>query len=307
MTLAIAVIGYGEAGRAFGAGLASAGATVSAYDILFGGPKGTALEAAARDDGVAVNTTAAAAIDGAALILSLVPAGAARAAAENAARSLRSGQLFMDMNSVSPREKTVGAAVVTASGAGYVEAAIMAPVAHAGLATEVLLAGPHGAAAEAALAPLDMNLAVVGDQYGAAATVKLCRSVVIKGVEAILIESMLAARRFGADAAVLASLQKSDPDVDWTAKADYVFERVLQHGRRRAAEMRFAGQAVSDAGYPPLMSEAIAALQDSIADFADADPAIRAATGYAHAADLIGARNANQLDVGDELAEEEEG
>lgn len=307
MALAIAVIGYGEAGRAFGAGLASAGAVVSAYDILFGGPKGAALEAAARDDGVAVNTTAAAAIDGADIILSLVPAGAARAAAEGAARSLKTGQLFIDMNSVSPREKTVGAAVVSASGAGYVEAAVMAPVANAGVATEVLLAGPYGAGAEKALAPLGMTVAVVGEQYGAAATVKLCRSVVIKGTEAILVESMLAARRFGADAAVLASLQKSDPDVDWTAKADYVFERVLQHGRRRAEEMRFAGQAVSDAGYPPLMSEAIAALQDSVADLADADPAIRAATSYAHAADLIGARNANLLDVGDEFAEEEEG
>jgi len=307
MALAIAVIGYGEAGRAFGAGLASAGATVSAYDILFGGPKGAALEAAARDDGVAVCPSAGSAIDGAALILSLVPAGATRAVAEGAARSLKPGQLFMDMNSVSPREKTVGAAVVSASGAGYVEAAIMAPVASAGVATEVLLAGPCGAAAEQALTPLGMNLALVGDQYGAAATVKLCRSVVIKGMEAILIESMLAARRFGADAAVLASLQKSDPDVDWTAKADYVFERVLQHGRRRAAEMRFAGQAVSDAGYPPLMSEAIAALQDSVADFADADPAIRGAATYALAADLIGARNANQLDISDDGAEEEEG
>lgn len=307
MGLAVAVIGYGEAGRAFGAGLASAGAAVSAYDILFGREAGIGLEQAARHDGVALCPSAAAAIDGAAFVLSLVPAGAARAAAEGAARSLAPGQLYVDMNSVSPREKTVGAAVVSGSGAGYVEAAIMAPVAKAGAATEVLLAGPHATAAQAGLAPLGMTLDVVGDQYGAAATVKLCRSVVIKGMEAILVESMLAARRFGADTAVLASLQKSDPAIDWTAKADYVFERVLQHGRRRAAEMRFAGQAVADAGFPPLMSEAIAALQDSVADFADADPAIRDAASYSLAADLIGARQANRLDIGDDRAEEEEG
>lgn len=311
MTLSIAVIGYGEAGRAFGAGLARAGAAVAAYDVLIGSDAGRVIEEAAVADGVAPKRSNREAVDGADVVMSLVPANAARRVAETTAKALREGQVFIDMNSVSPREKTVGAAIVSGSGADYVEAAIMAPVATAGVATEVLMAGPHAGAACQTLAAHGMNVAVVGDRYGAAATVKLCRSVVIKGMEAILVESMLAARRFGADTAVLASLQKSDPEIDWTARADYVFERVLQHGRRRAAEMRFAGQAVADAGYPPLMSEAIAALQDSVADFAEADPAIRRAGGYAAAADLMAAKIAQQIggrrDVGDEMAEEEEG
>ncbi|MDE0704842.1 MAG: DUF1932 domain-containing protein [Rhodospirillaceae bacterium] len=289
MTIRIGVIGYGEAGRAFGAGLAKAGATVSTYDILVPTPEGAAIRANAAADGVAVCTTAGDAIDGAAIVLSLVPADAARAVAAEAAGHLRSVQLFMDMNSVSPREKETGAAIVEASGARYVEATIMAPVVENGVASEVLLAGPAASEALRLLRPFGMVLAVVGDRFGAAAAVKLCRSVIVKGIEAIVVESMLAARQYGADVAVLASLQKSDPEIDWAARADYVFERVLRHGRRRAAEMRFAGEAVSDAGYPPRLSMAIAELQDAMADHAAADRALFALADYREAADRIGA------------------
>ena len=244
MARRIGIIGYGEAGRAFGAGLAAAGATVATYDILIPEPEGAAIRTNAAADGVTPCATAREAIGGADIVLSLVPADAARPVAKEAAGHLRAGQLFMDMNSISPREKKTGAAIVEETGARYVEATIVAPVVENGVASEVLLAGPAAAEARKILAPFGMILEVVGDDFGAAAAVKLCRSVVIKGIEAILVESMLAARRYGADRAVLASLQKSDPEIDWAAKADYVFERVLRHGRRRAAEMRFAGEAV---------------------------------------------------------------
>ena len=289
MTARIGIIGYGEAGRAFGAGLAGAGATVATYDILAPTPDGAGIRANAAADGVAVCATAAQAIDGAGIVLSLVPADAARTVAIEAAGHLQAEQLFMDMNSVSPREKETGAAIVEAAGARYVEATIMAPVVENGVASEVLLAGPAAAQAQEILAPYGMVLAVVGDRFGAAAAVKLCRSVIVKGIEAIVVESMLAARQYGADGAVLESLQKSDPEIDWAARADYVFERVLRHGRRRAAEMRFAGEAVSDAGYPPRLSDAIAELQDAMADYAAADRALFALADYKAAADRIGA------------------
>ena len=289
MPARIGIIGYGEAGRAFGAGLAKAGARVATYDILVPTPEGAAIRANAAADGVIVCGTAGEAIHEATIVLSLVPADEARAVAAEAAGHLRAGQLFMDMNSISPREKETGAALVEASGARYVEATIMAPVVENGVASEVLLAGPTASDAHETLSPFGMVMAVVGDRFGAAAAVKLCRSVIVKGIEAIVVESMLAARQYGADGAVLASLQKSDPEIDWAARADYVFERVLRHGRRRAAEMRFAGEAVSDAGHPPRLSMAIAELQDAMADYAVADRALFALADYKAAADRIGA------------------
>ena len=305
MVRRIGIIGYGEAGRAFGAGLAAAGATVATYDILIPEPEGAAIRTNAAADGVATCATAREAIGDADIVLSLVPADAARSVAKEAAGHLQAGQPFMDMNSISPREKKTGAAIVEGSGARYVEATIMAPVVENGVASEVLLAGPAAAEAREILAPFGMILEVVGDDFGAAAAVKLCRSVVIKGIEAILVESMLAARHYGVDRAVLDSLQKSDPEIDWAAKADYVFERVLRHGRRRAAEMRFAGEAVSDSGYPPRLSDAIAALQDAMADFAEVDPALLALADYETAADRIGALSAlPEAGAEDRLAEQ---
>ncbi len=307
MPARIGIIGYGEAGRAFGSGLARAGASVATWDILVPTPKGAGIRANAAADCVDLCTAAADAIDGAAIVLSLVPADEARSVAREAAGHLRAGQLFMDMNSVSPREKETGAAIVGAAGARYVEATIMAPVIENGVASEVLLAGPAAAQAQEILSPYGMVLAAVGDRFGAAAAVKLCRSVIVKGFEAIMVESMLAARRYGADGAVLASLQKSDPDIDWAAKADYVFERVLRHGRRRAAEMRFAGEAVSDAGYPPRMSAATAELQDAMADYSDADRALFGRADYKDAADRIGASMQNSGEAADTVQLRESG
>ena len=307
MTARIGIIGYGEAGRAFGAGLAKAGAAVATHDILVPTRDGAAIRANAAADGVAVCTTAAEAIAGAGIVLSLVPADAARAVAIEAAGHLQAEQLFMDMNSVSPREKETGAAIVGAAGARYVEATIMEPVIENGAASEVLLAGPAAAKAKEILSPYGMVLAIVGDRFGAAAAVKLCRSVIVKGFEAIVVESMLAARQYGADGAVLASLQKSDPEIDWAARADYVFERVLRHGRRRAAEMRFAGEAVSDAGYPPRMSDAIAALQDAMADHTDADRSLFGLADYKVSADRIGASMQNSGETADSVQLRETG
>ncbi|MCY4394314.1 MAG: DUF1932 domain-containing protein [Rhodospirillaceae bacterium] len=307
MTARIGIIGYGEAGRAFGAGLAKAGAAVATHDILVPTRDGAAIRANAATDGVAVCATAAKAIAGAGIVLSLVPADAARAVAIEAAGHLQAEQLFMDMNSVSPREKETGAAIVGAAGARYVEATIMEPVIENGAASEVLLAGPAAAKAKEILSPYGMVLAIVGDRFGAAAAVKLCRSVIVKGFEAIVVESMLAARQYGADGAVLASLQKSDPEIDWAARADYVFERVLRHGRRRAAEMRFAGEAVSDAGYPPRMSDAIAALQDAMADHADADRSLFGLADYKVSADRIGASMQNSGEAADSVQLRETG
>src|SRR5256885_9989776 len=83
---------------------------------------------------------------------------------------------------------------------------------------------------------------VYSDAIGAASAAKMCRSVIIKGMEALLAESLLTARRHGVEDAVLASLQDLFPARDWRSLARYMISRSLQHGRRRAEEMREAGK-----------------------------------------------------------------
>jgi len=97
----------------------------------------------------------------------------------------------------------------------------------------------------------------------------MCRSVMIKGIEALLTESLLTARHYGVDATVLASLSDLLPVGDWNRLAAYMISRSLEHGKRRAEEMREVAQTVAEAGIAPLMTRACVERQDWAAQYKD--------------------------------------
>ncbi|MGE4335878.1 MAG: alpha/beta fold hydrolase [Pigmentiphaga sp.] len=264
----IALIGFGEAGACLGAGLAARGLHVRTYDILWDDDATRpALEARAHAAGVRPCASLAAAIDGAELVISAVTAGAAADAAHQAAARLRPGQWFLDINSVSPDTKRLDEEAVAASGAHYVEAAVMAPVPPAGLRVPMLLGGARAAELAPRLVAAGMRAEAVATRVGVASAIKMCRSVVIKGLEAITVESLRAARRHGAEDAVLASLAETFPSLGWTDQLpDYLVSRVAEHGRRRAEEMREVATTLRDVDIMPEMSEATARVQDSLVD-----------------------------------------
>lgn len=263
---AIAMIGFGEAARAFvrGWGERAAGRLV-AYDIKCADAGAApAVEAAAAALGLTCHAAPGEALDRAAVVFSLVTADQALAAAEAAAPHLAEGALWLDGNSCSPGTKRAAAAVVTKAGGRYVDMAIMAPVHPALHRTASLISGPHAEEAQAVLSALDMNVRVAGLEVGDASSIKMLRSVMIKGFEALTAECLLAARRAGVEEAVLASLQASDPGWDWAKRGAYNLERMLVHGGRRAAEMREAAATLRELGLPDRMAAATAAWQDEI-------------------------------------------
>ena len=196
--------------------------------------------------------------------------------AREAGRSLRPGQFFLDINSVSPETKRADAAAVAPSGADYVEAAVMAPVAPYGLAVPMYLGGKRAADLAAILVPAGMKMQPVAEAIGEASAIKMCRSVMIKGIEALAVECFLTARRYGVEDKIVASLNETFKPLDWEKLAGYLIERVVQHGRRRAAEMREAAETVAAAGLDPLMTSATALRQDWLADEVVAVPALKA-------------------------------
>jgi 3-hydroxyisobutyrate dehydrogenase-like beta-hydroxyacid dehydrogenase len=205
--------------------------------------------------------------EGAQIVISAVTAVASGDVAREAARSLRPGQFFLDINSVAPATKRANAAWVESSGADYVEAAVMAAVPPQRLAVPVLLAGPKAHALEPLVRRLGMSVATVGEQIGTASAIKMCRSIVIKGLEALTVECLLAARAFGAEDRVLASLERTFPQTGWTDKLpDYLIGRVAEHGQRRAAEMREVAATLQDIGLQPLMALATAERQQWLVD-----------------------------------------
>jgi 3-hydroxyisobutyrate dehydrogenase-like beta-hydroxyacid dehydrogenase len=174
--------------------------------------------------------------------------------------------MYLDINSVSPDTKIEIARSLEKSPATFVEAAVMAAVSPQRLKVPMLLGGADAANATERLRAIGMNVKPISERVGVASAIKMCRSIIIKGLEAITVESMFTARRYGAEKQVLESLAATYPDMGWNgALPDYLISRVAEHGKRRAAEMREAAQAVADAGLEPLTALATAQRQDWLA------------------------------------------
>ncbi len=269
----LGLIGYGEVGRIFSAGLkAQPGvAAVGAWDLKFArADTGVAERAHAAAAGVLAHDSAAALCGASALVISAVTASSTLAVAEEVARHIRPGTLFLDLNSASPGTKRQCAALIDGAGAHYVEAGVMTSVPPYGIRVPMLLGGAQAAALAARLNGWGMDARAVSEQLGVASAIKMCRSVMIKGLEALVIESYAAARAYGVEEHVLPTLQETFPSIDWAAQGAYVFQRVAQHGQRRAEEMGESARTVQEAGFEPLMTAAIADKQRWVAEQARA-------------------------------------
>jgi 3-hydroxyisobutyrate dehydrogenase-like beta-hydroxyacid dehydrogenase len=261
----VALIGFGEAGESF-ARAASWSGHASGWDVL---PE---RRAAMARHGVRAGSDAADALAPAQCVLSLVTADAALQAARDYAQLLTPGALWLDMNSIAPATKRAAAEAIRAAGGRYCDVAVMAPV-DKQLAVPLLLSGPDAAEAQALLSALGFTaIRVVGDEVGRASAIKLCRSVMVKGLEALTAEMALAASAAGVLDEVLASLDASEKSIPWHDRADYNLDRMLIHGQRRSAEMAEAAQMLRDLGLDPLMSEQTVARQRGLGELGLAPP-----------------------------------
>jgi 3-hydroxyisobutyrate dehydrogenase-like beta-hydroxyacid dehydrogenase len=267
MSLEIAFIGYGEVGQLFSRQLAAKpGVRVRVYDILFENPeKGPELRQRASDTGVHAADSTADACRGADIVISAVTADSAVAAAEQAAPHLTASQIYVDLNSVSPATKERVFSVVRQGGAAFVEFAVMAPVSSPGIEVPILSGGEKAQYVASLLNELGMKITPVSTEIGTASATKLCRSIVIKGMEALMVDFTLASERAGVMPAVLASLTASYPGMDWENVAKVMMSRVRQHGIRRAAEMREASRMITEFGLDGSLAGAIADRHESFA------------------------------------------
>jgi 3-hydroxyisobutyrate dehydrogenase-like beta-hydroxyacid dehydrogenase len=264
----IAIVGFGEVGGIFGRDFAKMGVSVSVYDILFHSTESRdAMLANARDCGVEACESLAECLCDADLVISAVTASSSLDVARDASKTLCAGQIFMDINSVSPDSKRADAAQIERSGAHFVESAVMSPVPPYRLRAPMLLGGKYAAELAPRLNALGLDATAVSENVGVASAVKMCRSVMIKGIEALAVECLFAARRYGAEDAVLTSLDATYPQMGWRDQLpNYLVSRVAEHGRRRAAEMREVAETLREVGIDPLLAEATAERQDWLAD-----------------------------------------
>ncbi|WP_417591547.1 DUF1932 domain-containing protein [Parasphingorhabdus sp.] len=252
MNQAITLIGYGEAGRTF----ARAGgwqARARVFDLLD-------LRRLYDEDDVRGYASLRQALLDSGCVISVVTADQALPAAQDAAGKLAADALFFDMNSVAPNTKRAAAQIINTAGGRYVDVAIMSPVNPAKTSVPLLISGPHCDEGAKALAELGFtNIRIVGDAIGRAATIKMLRSVMYKGVEALTAECLIACERAGVTDEVLGSFNN-----DWSAQADYRLDRMLVHGARRSAEMAEAVKTLEALGVEPLLTRGTVARQAAL-------------------------------------------
>jgi 3-hydroxyisobutyrate dehydrogenase-like beta-hydroxyacid dehydrogenase len=280
----LCLIGFGEAGQAIAGGLRAAGVeTIAAWDILFPEPAGAGLREAGEQIGARLAGSAADAVRGADIIISAVTAASSLDAARSVEPHLAGNPYYLDINSVSPGRKKATAALLDGK-ARYVDVAILAPIHPARHQTPMLLAGPHAEGILPLLVDeLEMHGAVAGPEIGQAAALKMIRSVMIKGIEALTLECFLAAERAGIIEEVAASLKNNYPTLDWNRLIAYNLERMASHGIRRAEEMDQVAETLRELGLDPLMAVATAARQREMGRIGK-EAAVRSALPAGHAA-----------------------
>ena len=263
----IGIVGYGEVGRILGEDLRARGHAVAAYDLCQDTLQGAVMREHAQSHGVTLAADYDALAERSDLIISAVTANQTESVAR--AVGIRPGAIFLDLNSASPGAKQRAAAAIAAAGGRYVEGAVMTSVPPFRIAVPLLVGGPHARDALPELQQLGFAAEYASDEPGVASATKMCRSIIIKGLESLVIESFSAARAYGVEDAVIDSLRETFPELDWEKQGSYFFQRVIQHGRRRAEELREVANTVRDCGLLPLGATAIARRMDWMADLAD--------------------------------------
>jgi 3-hydroxyisobutyrate dehydrogenase-like beta-hydroxyacid dehydrogenase len=265
----IGLVGYGEVGRILAEDLREQDLKVAAYDIKLGGGQQAALREHAGGIGVALAGSHAELAASADFIVCAVTASQAVPVAQACAPAIRQDGWFLDFNSASPGAKRRAAALIDRAGGRYVEGAVMTSVPPYRIKVPLLLGGGGARELQPLLAALGFDAKVASDELGIASAVKMCRSIMIKGMEAMVIESFTAARAYGVEDAVLASLAETFPAVNWEKQGAYFFQRVIEHGRRRAEEVREVAETVREAGLTPWSAQGTAERQAWVADLAD--------------------------------------
>jgi len=255
----IGFVGYGEAAYHIAKGLQQPGIeSISAFDIdVTNKVRQRAGETETRL--VETNRELAESCD---IMMSAVTANQAKNAADQNAPYLTADHIYADLNSVSPGLKQSIAHVIEASGARFAEIAMMAPVPPYGHKVPMLAGGNGAREFVERLAPFGISAEIVSREVGTAAATKMFRSIIVKGMEALITECVLGATRYNADERVFASLAETFPGIHWQELADYMVGRVVVHGERRAREMEEVADTLREIDIEPIMAEAIVRRMD---------------------------------------------
>ncbi|MES1977399.1 MAG: NAD(P)-binding domain-containing protein [Pseudomonadota bacterium] len=248
----IGIIGAGQLGTSLGKSLLAQGVPkVLTYNL----PSDTKARERAESAGMSW-LDAPAGLSEARIIFSAVTADSAVHAAKACASSIHPDAVYIDLNSMGPNEKNAAAEVVTAAGRKFIDGAVLGAAAD-GIKMPIIVSGHDAQAVAERLTMMGMNVRAVGTKSGEAASIKIVRSVLAKGLEVLYVEALLSAHRLGVDTEVLKTF------CDWldmrpaAASAQILVTTHLLHAERRMHELDMSIAAVRETGVEPVLTQAI--------------------------------------------------
>lgn len=254
----IGIIGFGEVGQVFASGLLENNPDVNVYvyDILLEKKEkdieekifNCGAEPVYRIDQLAHKCE---------IVLSLVSSAASVNVAKEFSKELDDQKIFIDFTTSTPQDKKVSEDVIRGKKGLYVDAAIMGTVATEKSKVPLLLSGSHAAETEKQLTALGFNCQIVELPNGASASIKLLRSIFMKGLEALVLETMITARNYGVEKAVLESISKTIDNNDFTAFSNALITTHMVHKNRRMKEVSDCIKIITDAKLEPSVTEGV--------------------------------------------------
>lgn len=250
----IAFVGFGELAGQLAEGIARSRRHELRAFLRRSPPPGSARDQQLTHAHVVRCSALSDAISGADAVLAAIPATAQPETAEQCAPLLTPGTLYVDLASATPEAKLQAAEQIGRSGGAYVDAAVLGTVLTSGFAVPILASGPGAGEFQALMAPEGLNITTIDGPAGDAALVKLIRGIYLKGRDALIVEMMLTARRYGVDETVAASIDGPGERVPFGALADRVLRSLAVHADRRATELAASSELVRAAGVDPTLT-----------------------------------------------------
>ena len=262
----IAFIGLGEAASSIISGWGNLrNNQIKAYDIkLHTVETKEEILARAKELNIHIKASIQELVKDSDLIFSTVTADQALKVARESCHFIKDGAYFFDLNSCAPSSKQSACKSIETNGGGYVDVAVMAPIYAKKNLVPLLISGDKAFQAHAILEKLPMDVKIIEGPVGKASTIKMVRSIMVKGLEALTAECALAAVEADVLDEVFNSLSAEHPHFDIIKHSIYNFERSISHGKRRAEELKEVSKMLEDLRLANHMSKATAVWQSNI-------------------------------------------
>lgn len=265
----IGFIGYGEAAFNISLGLRGEGVTgICATDAMMNHEiMGKQVRSRAQEAGVTLVTTNKELAQWADIVFAAVPSSFTMDVCNDVKDCLRPGQLYVDVSASTPATKEAIWEAVKGTGVLFADAAMLGSLPADKHRVPITASGNGAEKFRELMTPYGMRITLAGEKAGSASAIKLVRSIFMKGIAALMIDTMQAADAYGVSEEIVASLSKSLDNIPFRNHLDRLVTGTALHCTRRAAELKGSVAMQEEAGLNPEMALAAKHVHEALAKY----------------------------------------